>query len=71
MPSETRTALRPDDLWYLAVPLDDPKAPGTQLDELQCLVTADGVVDMASVREKPSIDDFAIWASARNKEGGL
>ncbi|MFJ6677765.1 hypothetical protein ACIQLK_01395 [Microbacterium sp. NPDC091382] len=71
MPSKTRTALRPDDVWYLAVPLDDPKAPAAQLDELQCLIRADGAVEMAAVREKPAVDDFAVWASARNKEGGL
>lgn len=69
--SEVRTAFRPDDLWYLSVPLDDPMAPGDQLDELQCLLTPEGVVDTAFVRAKPAVDDFDLWASAQNYEGGL
>ncbi|CAL4861176.1 hypothetical protein [Microbacterium sp. MM2322] len=68
-PENMRVALRPDDQWYLVIPMQDPKnADG--MDQLQCLLTPDLAATIAVVRAMPDPDDFDEWANAREPRGG-
>ncbi|SDQ81934.1 hypothetical protein [Microbacterium sp. cf332] len=66
---QARSALRPDGLWYVVVPLDDPTVDGEV--EYACLLTTDLAVDASWGRLAPEIDDFEQWATATEPAEGL
>ncbi|GLJ81026.1 hypothetical protein GCM10017586_27090 [Microbacterium imperiale] len=67
---DARSALRPDDAWYVVVPLSDPQ--GTTPTEFQCELTKDLSGALSSgIRAVPDPDDFELWATGREHRDGL
>ncbi|MFS0712543.1 hypothetical protein ABC195_01580 [Microbacterium sp. 2P01SA-2] len=64
-----RSALRPDGLWYVVVPIHDPTVDA-QL-EYACLLTADLTVDASWGRIAPETDDFDLWSTATEPAEGM
>lgn len=64
-----RSAFRPDRLWYVVVPVDDPTVDVPV--EYACLLTTDLTVDSSWGRIAPDTDDFDQWSSATEPAEGL
>lgn len=64
-----RSALRPDGLWYVVVPVEDPTVDAAL--EYACLLTADLEADTSWARIAPEVDDFVQWATATEPDEGL
>jgi hypothetical protein len=64
-----RSAFRPDGLWYVVVPVDDPTVDVRV--EYACLLTTDLAVDSSWGRIAPDTDDFDQWSSATEPADGL
>lgn len=60
--SDARSALRPDGLWYVVVPIEDPSVDVPV--EYACLLTDELAVDATWGRVTPEVDDFDLWATA-------
>ncbi|MET3466865.1 hypothetical protein [Microbacterium sp. 1262] len=64
-----RSALRPDGLWYVVVPVTDPTVDAPL--EYACLLNADMTVDASWGRIAPDADDFDQWSTATEPADGL
>ncbi|MDQ1215454.1 hypothetical protein [Microbacterium arborescens] len=64
-----RSALRPDGLWYVVVPVVDPTVDAPL--EYACLLNADMTVDASWGRIAPDADDFDQWSTATEPADGL
>ncbi|POX66358.1 hypothetical protein C1N74_11645 [Microbacterium sp. SGAir0570] len=63
-----RSALRPDGLWYVVVPVTDPTVDAPL--EYACLLTGDMTVDASWGRITPDADDFEQWSTATEPDQG-
>lgn len=64
-----RSALRPDALWYVVVPIVDPTVDARL--EYACLLAADLSVDASWGRIAPEVDDFDQWSTATEPPEGM
>lgn len=64
-----RSALRPDALWYVVVPIVDPTVDARL--EYACLLAPDLSVDASWGRIAPEVDDFDQWSTATEPPEGM
>lgn len=66
--SDARSALRPDGLWYVVIPIEDASVDVPV--EYACLLTDALAVDSTWGRVSPEVDDFDLWATATEPTEG-